>query len=279
MKARYRLDEFPRGFELFKFEFENPFTKEKITKTRIFIPSLVVDNPHLPPSYVANLFQSGSEELVRMWVEGDWSVTEGAFFDGWSSKNIVEPFAIPPDCLKFRSMDWGSSRPFSIGWWAVASDDYPLEDGRVIPRGAMIRYREWYGASSPNVGLKLTLEEVANGMIERSGDEQFAWTVVDPSMFAQSGGPSLGERMMRCGVDNLKRGDNRRVPLAGAMGGWDQMRARIRGDGERPMLFVFCDLRAFIQHAADAAARSSRAEDVDTERRGSRSRTRRATPA
>ena len=45
-----------------------------------------------------------------------------------------------------------------------------------------------------NVGLKLTAEEVAQGVIGRSGDEGFAYTVVDPSMFAQSGGPSLAER-------------------------------------------------------------------------------------
>ena len=28
-------------------------------------------------------------------------------------------------------------------------------DGRILPRGALVRYREWYGASKPNVGLKL----------------------------------------------------------------------------------------------------------------------------
>ena len=55
-------------------------------------------------------------------------------------------------------MDWGSRAPFSVGWWAVVSDDHPLEDGRTLPRGALVRYREWYGASSANVGLKMTAE-------------------------------------------------------------------------------------------------------------------------
>jgi hypothetical protein len=37
----------------------------------------------------------------------------------------------------------------------------------MIPRGALVRYREWYGALSPNVGLKMPAEEVADGIKER----------------------------------------------------------------------------------------------------------------
>ena len=41
-----------------------------------------------------------------------------AFFDCWEAKrHVVAPFAIPPDWLRFRSMDWGSASPFSVGWW------------------------------------------------------------------------------------------------------------------------------------------------------------------
>jgi hypothetical protein len=201
---------------------------------------------------------------VRAWLEGDWSVIEGAFFDGWSGKNIVTPFAVPPEWLRFRSMDWGAARPFSIGWWAVVSDDHSLEDGRTLPRGALVRYREWYGASSANVGLKMTVEEVAQGILARSADEDFAYTVCDPSMFAQSGGPSLAERMMRAGIQGLKRGDNRRVAQAGALGGWDQMRARIRGDGEVPTLYVFSTCRDFIRTLPALQHDPDRPEDLDT---------------
>src|SRR5262249_33608614 len=95
VKARYRLDEYPRGMELFKFEFKSPFTKKTVERTRIFIPSKVSDNKYLDDRYVASLYQVGSADLVRAWLEGDWSVIEGAFFDGWSGKNIVAPFAVP----------------------------------------------------------------------------------------------------------------------------------------------------------------------------------------
>jgi hypothetical protein len=51
--------------------------------------------------------------------------------------------------------------------------------------------------------------------------------VCDPSMFAQSGGPSLAERLWKAGVPNLRPADNKRVSQRGSMGGWDQMRARL----------------------------------------------------
>jgi len=80
-----------------------------------------------------------------------------------------------------------------------------------------------------------------------SSGERFSYTVVDPSMFQQSGGPSLAELLWKAGVPDLRPADNRRVSQRGAMGGWDQVRARIKGDGERPMLFVFSLLNACSQ--------------------------------
>ena len=150
--------------EVFRFEWINPFNKQKVEKTRVFIPSKVTDNKYLDDTYIASLFQVGSDELVRAWLEGDWSVVQGSFFDVWSNRNIVQPFAIPEDWTRFRSIDWGNAKPFSVGWWAVNGDEFPLVDGRTLPRGSLIRYREWYGSQAPNVGLRMTAEEVAEGI-------------------------------------------------------------------------------------------------------------------
>jgi hypothetical protein len=38
---------------------------------------------------------------------------------------------------------------------------------RLVPRGALVRYREWYGAASSNVGLKMTAEAVGAGIVQR----------------------------------------------------------------------------------------------------------------
>src|SRR5262245_7015703 len=66
--------------------------------------------------------------------------------------------------------------------------------------------------------------------------------VLDPSAFAEDGGPSISERLSRGSANKIhfRRADNTRVPRHGAMGGWDQLRARLVGDGEgRPMIVTF----------------------------------------
>jgi len=240
--------------------------KKKITKMRIFVPSKVADNRYLGDDYIANLFQVGSPNLVAAWLDGDWSVIEGAFFDCWSAlKHIIKPFEIPRDWLRFRSLDWGSAKPFSIGWWAVAGDDYVLPDGQVIPRGALIRYREWYGASSPNVGLKMAAEAVADGIKAREQPgEKITYSVMDPSAFASDGGPSIAERMGTRGV-HFSRADNKRIAQRGALGGWDVVRHRLIGEGERPMLFFFSTCVDAIRTLPALQHDPDRPEDVDTE--------------
>lgn len=254
--------------------FVNPFTGETIVRDRVFIPSSVQDNRYLGSDYVANLMMQGSPQLVRAWLGGDWSAIEGAFFEEWSeAQHVVSPFALPSDWLRFRSMDWGSAKPFSVGWWAVVGDDHALRDahGRMLPRGALVRYREWYGCKpgSPNTGLKLTAEEVADGIKAREigsngRPEQIAYGVLDPAAFAEDGGPSLAERMRRRGVA-FRPADNKRVARNGAMGGWDMFRQRLKGEHGNPMLYVFSTCRDFIRTVPTLQHDAARPEDLDTE--------------
>jgi hypothetical protein len=265
VKARY-IDHAPAGWKVFK--------DDRSGLERVFIPSKVGDNHYLGDDYVARLRASGSQELVRAWLEGDWSVIEGAFFDCWSTeKHVIRPFAIPDHWLRFRSADWGSARPFSVGWWAVVSDDHRVQDterdsGAYLPRGALVRYREWYGASGPNVGLKLHAEDVALGIAQRDGSDAIGYGVLDPAAFSVDGGPSIAERMATAtnGKVWFKRADNRRVGVRGALGGWDQMRARLKGDADgRPMLYTFSTCTDFIRTVPALQHDPDRPEDVDTD--------------
>ena len=87
-----------------------------------------------------------------------------------------------------------------------------------------------------HVGLKLTAEEVAEGIVSmrnagterprRQNRHQFHGA--DPSAFAQDGGPSIAERMSKRGI-YFRRLDNACVSQRGAMGGWDQVRSTYRG--------------------------------------------------
>jgi hypothetical protein len=266
VKARYNLVGRPQAPVYQEFEFTNPFSKKKLVKTRVFIPSKVKDNRFISDGYVASLYQTGSAQLVDAWIHGDWDVIQGAFFDCWNyDRHVLPPREIPDGWLRFRSGDWGSAKPASIGWWAVASDDTDW-DGRIVPRGALVRYREWYVSSGPNTGLKLTAEQVALGILEREkpGEAKLIkYSVLDPAAFAQDGGPSIAERMAVKGVAWM-RADNKRVSRKGALGGWDHMRARLIGDG-RPMLYVFNTCKAFIETVPALQHDADNPEDINTD--------------
>jgi hypothetical protein len=270
VKRRY-IDPAPAGWKV--------ITDETSGLPRIYIPSRVSDNHYLGADYIQRLRASGSPELVRAWLEGDWNAIEGAFFSEWSAKNIVAPFPVPKDWIRFRSGDWGSASPFSIGWWAVVQDDHDTPDGAVLPRGALVRYREWYGAENPAAGargLKLTAEQVGDGIAKRELDDpKLAYGVMDPSAFKEDGGPSIMERLngrlVAKGLAAFRAADNTRVAASGShdrrgpMSGWDAMRARIRGGRDRPMVYCFNTCIASIRTIPVLQHDPDRAEDLDTE--------------
>lgn len=267
VKSRYKL-----GGKLDKpiiTEFEVPIigTRRTVRKTRVFIPSKVQDNKYLGDDYIANLAQVGSPQLVRAWLEGDWDVIDGAFFDCWSAtQHVIEPFEIPKDWLRFRSADWGSAKPFSVNWFAVVGDDYQLADSRILPRGALVQYREYYGMKpgQPNVGLKMSAEDVADQIRVREAGEKIQYGVLDPAAFAQDGGPSIAERMADRKV-HFQRADNKRVANAGAMGGWDLLRRRLIGTDGVPMIYFFKTCEHIIRTLPALQHDQHRPEDVDTD--------------
>lgn len=224
---------------------------------RQFIPAKLEDNPSMQeddPSYRAKLRGLGNEALVRAMEDGDWDVVAGAFFEAFDRKrHVIEPFAIPGWWMRFGSFDWGSARPFSYGLYAV-SDGTRLKDGKWFPAGALIRYQEWYGASAPNVGLKLTAEQVAEGIKSREGKQSISFRVADPACWKWDGGPSIAERMAVCGVDFIEA-DNSRIA------GWDQVRDRLLGE-EEPMLYFFDTCDAMIRTLPAVQHDERRPEDV-----------------
>jgi hypothetical protein len=187
----------------------------KVALERVFIPSKLTDNQLLmenDPTYVLRLKQSGSENLVKAWLEGNWDVIDGSFFSEFDPSKHVLPASwlkiLPQHALRFRSFDWGSAKPFSVGWYILSDGTWGL------PKGALLKYREWYGASGPNKGLKMLATSVAEGILRREfTDEVIHYSVADPAIFVADGGPSIAEEMSKMGV-TWRRADNKRVPGA-----------------------------------------------------------------
>lgn len=251
IKQRF-VDPWPRGRKPIKRVLPDGSVHEEL-----FIPSRIEDNTALldaDPGYISRLHLVGSEALVKAWLQGDWSAVEGAFFDGWSTeRHVVAPFVIPEHWARLRSFDWGFAAPFSVGWWAVASEPVVRNDvglrqqsmdkaalqPLVIPRGCLVRYREWYGASEPNIGLRLEAEQISAGILSREAGDSIAKAIADTQIFAQEGkaygytGPTIAERMARSGTPWLPADKSRKQ-------GWDQVRQRLKGDADgNPMLVVF----------------------------------------
>ena len=117
-------------------------------------------------------------------------------------------------------------------------------------------------------GLKLHAEEVGKGIAEREQGESIAYGVLDPSAFKEDGGPSIAERMA-CGSGGkvwFRHADNTRVPARGAMGGWDQVRSRLVGDGDgRPMIVTFATCTDSIRTVPILQHDPDRPEDVMTD--------------
>ena len=202
----------------------------------VFIPSRVDDNKILcqnDPEYVALLKSIKDPMLRKAWLEGDWDVVLGGFFsDVWNKFLHVVPYFRPPDHWpRIVGMDWGSSTPFSIGWYAVSDGQTTISEcaNRTFPKGSLIRFYEWYGCpkGEANVGLKMTSSAVAQRILELEDRKRLLGVggfdrVADPSIFGEKDGPSIAEKMSAEGVV-WRRAENKRIS------GWDQVRARLRG--------------------------------------------------
>jgi hypothetical protein len=230
---------------------------------RQFIPARLSDNPYLSkedPTYADRLRGLGTDNLVRAMLEGDWDIIAGAAFEKLRREvHCIEPFQPPEDWMIFGSLDWGSAKPFSFGLWTVANGN-DLPDGRTYRRGAIIRYNEVYGWNGkPNEGIRKEAQDVAGIIKARLNQRKPAYIIADPSMWKVDGGPSLAENFLKAGV-NLRKGDNSRIV------GYQQVRQRIAGDEEGPMLYATKNCHdGFWRTMPDIVMDERRFEDIDTD--------------
>lgn len=263
VKARY-IDPAPEGYKIITESTELELDGHLITVSldRVFIPSKLKDNLMLlrnDPTYVLRLRQAGSEQLVKAWLDGDWNIIDGAYFDEFDyckhvlSMDWVSRF--PKRAVRFRSFDWGSAKPFSVGWWIISDGTWGLPDQ------AIVRYREWYGAKGPNIGLKMLAEDVAKGIVEREKGEIISYGTADPAIFIRNGGPSIAETMVIHGCA-WRPADNKRIP------GWEKMHGYLQGDsasGGAPMLYVLENCEDFIRTVPVVQHDEDNPEDIDTD--------------
>ena len=154
----------------------NPRTgkREDTSRTQVRLFGSYRENRYLSPEYVAVLENIKDPNRRKAWLQGDWDIVAGGALDDiWQEGvHILPQFNIPKAWPINRGFDWGSSHPFSVGWYAEANGEQViLPDGRKFaPRpGSIIRFAEWYGTTEEgtNEGLRLGAPDIAGGILTR----------------------------------------------------------------------------------------------------------------
>jgi hypothetical protein len=235
---------------------------------RQFIPAKITDNPFLlseDPNYINRLKGMGSPAQVKAYLDGDWNIVKGQFFPEFGTQHQIEPFSIPSHWTKYRALDWGSRSPFYVGWYTINTESFLARDidgnSVAIEAGSMIQYREWNGEKAYNVGLNLTLEAVADGIIERDCEDRIDYSIADSSMFDEDGGPSQIE-IMQTHTDYkliFFKADKRRIP------GHTAVRSRLVGLDNKPALYFFKTCYGIIRDLPQIQHSEKKMEDSESE--------------
>lgn len=229
------------------------------------------------PQYINRLLEATQDDPDQQaaWVDGSWDVAAGTFFGAvWSRTHHVLPaFAIPATWRMDRAFDWGSSKPFSVGWWAESDGSGAvMADGttRHFARGSLFRVGEWYGCvpGKPNVGLQIDATDIAKGILER---QRARWPgrmigpgPADASIYDVQDGHCIADNFRKAGVTwtPANKGPGSRK------NGWQLMRERFgaakRKPLEEPGLYVFKECLEFIRTVPMMPRDEVKLDDVDS---------------
>lgn len=237
--------------------------------SRIFIPGKLEDNPTLiesDPQYRARLMMLPEIERLRL-LEGVWDAFEGQVFTELSQRvHGIEPFDIPPEWYRFMSFDWGYSKPFSCGWYALDFD------------GNIYRYREWYGVKEGEFdkGLRMETADIAEGILSRE-KEKINARIADPAIWSTTPnkhkygikGHSVQEDLQNAGLFFLKADNDR---LQGKMQVHRRLKIETEVDettgeilAENPKFYAFNNCAHFWRTVPQLRESPNNPEDVDSD--------------
>ena len=235
-----------------------------VKRKRVFIPSSIFDNPSLlanDPNYLANLAML-PEAKKKALLYGDWDSYEGQVFTEWRNNlagydtkidtHVINPFPIPQTWKRYRTFDFGYSKPYAVQWWAI---DY---DGRAY------LYRQLYGCTgTPNTGTREEPRKIARKIREIEDELEngnYITGIADPAIWDESRGKDgTVIRMFEEEGVYFEKGKNDR--LSGKM----QCHYRFAFDeNKRPMAYVFNTCKHFIRTIPNLVYDDRNVEDVNT---------------
>lgn len=98
----------------------------EVWRTRMYLPATLWDNPNkqFVRDYEVTL-QEAKPYIRQALLYGNWYATADSFYgDVWNPQlHICNPFRIPDDWPRFRSMDWGYKTHGCVHWYALDEDN------------------------------------------------------------------------------------------------------------------------------------------------------------
>lgn len=259
-------------------------------KTRVSIFGHVKENKILlksNPAYISTLMEltKNNPNLRKSWLEGSWDVTAGGMFDDlWNSDiHIMKPFEIPREWRIDRSFDMGSSKPFSVGYWAESNGEgVYLQNGKyhVFPKGTLFRIAEFYGSDGqPNVGLKWSSRKIAkeilrferenhilrNHHVNAGPADNAIWndTGIARGEFLET--ITIADEMAEEGVYWTKSDKSPGSRITGAQKLRDMMSYALDPIPENPAIYFFENCRDAIRTVPSLPRDSKKMDDIDTD--------------
>lgn len=147
---------------------------------------------HAEPAYKDAIRTSARNPAeLDAWLNGSWDIVAGGMIDDiWArlkNRIVVDPFPIPPNWRLDRSLDWGSSKPSSVGFWAQSDgSDYQDAKGRwqSTVKGDVFRIGEIYTWNGrPNEGSRILATDLAQRIVQYQIDHGWQtekWCLVKP---------------------------------------------------------------------------------------------------
>lgn len=229
-----------------------------------FISAKVTDNLALMQAdkdYMKTL-QALPPKLRKAWLDGDWDIFEGQFFEDFVDKpehykdrhwtNVIDPFEIPEEWTVYRAYDHGYAKPFSVLYFFVDHE------------GRAYLGLEIYGCTeTPDEGVKWEVNKIFRHMKEFEDNHRWLkgkqiYGVADPAIWQHDTGESIAEVASKHGI-YFNKGDNQR------MAGWMQFHYRLAFDENGiPMFYVFNTCKEFIRTIPTLQYSETKVEDLDT---------------
>lgn len=230
----YFRREFVKARPVFEIEKVGAFLRQ-------YIPSLVTDNFSADADAQRERLTSLGEQIAQALITGDWDSPVGDFFKEFDERRHVVPDHTPPTHLfKYRTLDLGYAEPFAVYWWYVSDGEEFMDRGRRFwfPRGALVAYREWYGCNpeNPEEGIRMRNDAIAQGILSRTSEQTTGITLTDSLPFQDRGMGQAGKKYVPADIFfeegcPLTKGNTARIH------GWSQVRDRLIGKGDFPMIY------------------------------------------